>query len=406
MAVITQFAEILTTRPVTTSTSYTPTNLSLGAIKVYLNDFDPLTEVRFVAAFHITFTGTPNGGGFGRCQLYNSTQGAAVSGSEVTASSFGGTTYNLKISNDIKAQLADGDILYPQYRVLSGNTSIQYRGAWLMFIQKGTIKKTVTYIQVGDNFFNSSIAREVTNRKRWAHTSGDYDGTVTYLFDTTGSSFGGATARIRLRDMTAAADSIEVTTASTSDIYLSGTPTGLVDGNELSVTCISDNPILDAAQVRNAFFIIKQSSATALTKLRTSIQVFMSGFEFSNTTYPDLALYQAWYFPAEYKYLTLVGKHEASIKNSSGANTTYAQLLDSGSAMASSEVTTSDTNFARVESGAVTLPTEESIMDIDNKVTAGTGTVCSQRLNLTITNMAIAKAIGIIKSPGMMSMKR
>jgi hypothetical protein len=379
-----QEAEMLNTRPTTTSTSYVPTGLSMGGMKVYTSKFDPLTGVYFMCTFSPTFTGAPNGTGSTSVQLYNYTQSAAVPGSEMTGTS-AGTTYYRKVSSNLLPSIADGDVVYPQYKSGS-NTTSQIRSAKLIFLQRGKILKTCTFIHIGDSFLTSSgLSPEVTNRKRWAHTSTDYDGTVAYSFQVVGSSYGGATARFRLRDITAAADRAELTTVSTTDVFLEGTPSALTDGNELSVRVATDTPITDGAQLRNAFFIIEQSVGPS--KLRSAIQVWGANSVTSGATvYPATVFEEAEYFPLHWANMTVAAVHEGSIKNS-GTGTTYLQLLDDGGALANTEITTVQTAFTRVVSAAVTPPTDYSDLDFDMKASAGTATMCSSRLVLTLTGL-------------------
>ena len=107
----------MSARPQTNSTTYVPTDGSLGMVKFLKDSYSDISAIYFEAVIGVTFGGIPNGSHTGYARLYNHTDSTDVSGSEVFRSIPAGSDIVRLRSGDIKAELANNDVLYPQFRI-------------------------------------------------------------------------------------------------------------------------------------------------------------------------------------------------------------------------------------------------------------------------------------------------
>lgn len=380
--------QFLCQRTASTNSTYNPTTGALGMIKFLKDSYDKISAIYFEAVFSITFSGTPNSLATGFVQLWNHTDGNLVTNSEVSGVSSSTTYYQLR-SSDIKSQLADGDVLYPQQKVNSGVTdTVQIRSAKLIIVQDGHIKKTCTYWLIGDDdTTTSNSAAELARIRRVLDDADEYSGSLTYECHTTikSSSSSGVYA-VQLWDQTNSAQRGVRGGVDTTEVLKTITVGALTDDAELTIrVSISGG---HTATIRNAHFIVKQTGA--ITKTINPIQVWQTEHITNGTTYNAGNFKEANFDPNDYDGMTVDSKHEGSLKRQAGAGAARTIIKDDGTEISSSQLTTAATTYTRLRSVSLAEPGASSDIDFDLKRNfgpAGNAFVCNNRMIIYLTDI-------------------
>ncbi len=197
--------------------------------RLNIADFDGTVTVYFEADIY-------NAGSAGQttyCQLYNLTDGATISGSEVTTTANSGQA----IRNRSGAITLSGDKDYiVQMKHSNTTTAAEIYGARIIVVQSGTITKTQIHIDIGNEKTITSTSN--TNREKvfstFLYEATKYDGTVIIRHDAILKAPAGQTITSGIYDETAVGiiTSSEVnTTTSTNHIRVSSANITLTDGN-------------------------------------------------------------------------------------------------------------------------------------------------------------------------------
>ena len=386
-----------------TSTTYTPTTGSTGMIRFNMADFDGTVAVYLEFNETISYSGVLDAYADGFCRLYDFTNSASVTGSEVEFSSSG-----RKRSGNISSYFSGkGDVsIYLQIKAGNGFTTVVVYGWRIVVIQSGTISKICHYVSLaGNDAVTGTTYAEEARPKKYAYDGTLFDGTKVVIFAATLVGDGTSTMYAELYDKTAnaAIGSTEVSTASATEVFLeSGNIAGsLTNGNELTTYVKRANG--SQGIIRNAFLIIEQTGINNGTGKFQSVMQITNNYRTSTSTTYDIGLINNYYDPSDWTSATIDFKGEYIIKRTafSGTPNGRAHLTDDTVEIDSSEVITTNTSYERKTSGSLTPPSAASLINDGIKI-VGTGTsptvyITSARVLLTITALGYVPAGGVVQ---------
>lgn len=218
----------------------------------------------------------------------------------------------------------------------------------------------------------------------WLYTAGNYDGTVAIYFEVVMKiSSGSYTAYAELYSGAASVTGSELTTTSTSEVRLrSGDISGaLSDGGSYRVRIKSSNAS-GTTTLYQARIIIVQTGT--ITKTET-VFTLESNSTTTGTSYTDASNSGIYLWDANQFDGTVAVYFEAYLSGQTVSDTAYAQLATTGgSAVSSSEVSSTGSTDTRVRSSAVTLADDtEYVCQI--KTSSSTGRVRAARIIIVQT---------------------
>lgn len=303
-----------------------------------------------------------------KARLYNVTDGAAVSGSEVT------------VTTDVFARARSGAITLPtdeakeykiQIRTTVDGYVIHIRAARIIVVDDVSAgwTKGEEQVEIGDSTSHSDTTwTTITNHPIYKYESAKRDGTVTIYFEATiYGSQAGKTYAARLYNKT---DGVEVTdsevqtTETTPDRARSAAIT-LTDGKEYVVQ-IKNYTSGKTVYLTGAKIIIQQSGTITKTQLHKKTAIYWT---YTDTSYVELnneVLYDKDNLPPS---LTIY--YQPVLKVTSGY-TAYSELydIDTPASVSGSEKTTTSTSYVLLRSGSISL-TDDKQHDSRVKVTSG-----------------------------------
>jgi hypothetical protein len=218
-------------------------------------DWNPAPTIYFEAVLAMTA-----GGGTAYAELYNNTDGATVSSSELTSTSataerLRSGALTLTTAKDYKVRIKSS----------AGTVTARIYAARLIFVQTGTIVATETVWDFGgeDTTTGTSYA-DTAQHGRYYHDTNFLDGTVATYFEANISpSVSGSTARAQLHDGTSAVTSSEVTlTGTTTDTRVRSSAITLSHGSTYKIQDAVDS---NTGRTRGARIIILQTATPTKT---------------------------------------------------------------------------------------------------------------------------------------------
>lgn len=310
-------------------------------------------------------------------ELYNLTDGASVTGSEILSTS---TTTTLVTSGDISSNMTTAKDYLVRWKADDGaggapTNSSTFDKAVLDIKQDGDVTKTLTTIELGeDNNVPSTSYAAPAFYAVFGFESARFDGTTTaYLEAVLKPNSSSNVVYGALYDITAGAQvaSSEVThTGDTTKTRKRSGAITLIDGHEYRPDVKGDSTSDDLCSIS---VIIKQTGTPSKTDC--FIPVLNGATAGTGSSYN----YQVRYVDfdaSDYDGNTKVFKYEATISSSSG-NTAYYNLYNNTDAGQLAECTTTSTTPIRVRDDTVTMPTDDNnTLDSGRKIdTSGTVTV-------------------------------
>jgi len=358
--------------------------LGLGVTKFYPGYFEPLSEIYFEATWeHIAGEGI-NGPEITKVRLYDKTNSVQIV--EISVTNDPG--FHRVRSGNLMGTLGTGNReLYVQISRSGGSVpSTSLYTARLIVIQNGTIIKTATYWQVGDDDMTVSAGPiEVSDPARMWNDFDNYDGTLDFFFQTTHAMEVGATnSTITLYDMDNTANIGSVRTSSLSFVFGEDLTVSPNNNARHTVRMQSTGGPFFGSSIKIAHYVITQDGeGTPLTKTECPIQVTKSTFLGSSTSYSPANRKWCGYDPADYVDVTIPsGSAEYTMKVTGG--TGYVKLIKDTTDIANSEVTTTSATHERVTGVDITLPTSETDVSADAKVSAGGNTVSISSMRILL----------------------
>lgn len=272
MTTIAQHIDIIAEDFSTTSTSFTPTDGSLGMVEWDSIKYDPLTKIWFECVFEITYGGS----GTGRVDvnLYDEIEGTpVVSGLLFTTITSAGTKRIEGQAEVAAIDLVDGDFYSVRIKVNNAIHTGRLISARIVIIQTGTISKTRIFIPVGYNKATSSMSAIELEGKRWEQRIANFDGTIdaARFHATFRTSNAAATASVRLRNLTSATDEVTLTTTATTYTIVKGTFTYPTANKEYTTQVFISN-LTYQCQIKNAHIILDISGGP--TKMEIPLLIF------------------------------------------------------------------------------------------------------------------------------------
>jgi len=385
----------------TSSITDSPTDNSLGIIAWQSTAFTSAT-VYFEAVIKCS---SCSAGGTAVATLYTAA-GSAVSGSDVSTSS---SSYSRVRSGDITSSLSSSTYTVRIRRNATLGSAF-IKAARLIIIQTvssdSKITDTASVFEVGNNDTSTNTTyNSLTDPKYYYFDSSRFiPRPSSIIFDATiSNSTAGQTAYAILAynadcsGSTIAAS--ELSTTGTTWARVAAT-ISLTSGSWVGV-CIKTTSG-GTARIANAHIIITQSDSSGISAseiYHTYVNTLATDSDSTYTSYDFINRFD----PADFSGGSFTFFFEADLKASAG--TAYAQLynLTGGSAITSSEVTTTQTSYQRVRSGNLTFNMPSSASDLDTQIrnsatntTSVSGSVLIiQAANLS-SNVIIEQQINII----------
>lgn len=378
----------------TNSSTYTSFSDTIGLNPWDSSKYDGISAVYFEITLKLTHACAPNGSPTAYAELYNQTDGSSISGSEVSTTTVG--SFVVLRSGDISANMPSGNKkILIRLKTQSSCATVEYRQADLIIVLSNSTKWR-QWIHVGSNEFTTSTSYvEYTARKRFLFTSGNWDGTVSYMI---GGTLTNNTVSVLdtmfadLYDVTAGAtvsgSEISELPSNTPAYYTSSTFT-LTDGNDYTGRQKTGSSIKGTGNTtRNLHLIIDQSDTP--TKLEAHYQLLTRALNINNTAYTD-SDFKFIYDTATFSNCTRTLYHEGVLRSDNAIRTTYMQLTDDGSAMTNSEISENAVSYERNRSASLTEPADGSEIEMQYKRSSGTGSgdLSHDRFILTITGLEI-----------------
>lgn len=403
---ITQEINIIDQEYATASSTYSPTDNSLGLIKWDSTKFDQVSSVSLEVVAKVS-----SGSCAGVASLFSE------SGTEIGGVGFGGTAYNLAISGNLLSSLNNGTNYTVRIKWALSSCTVTINSARLIVVQAHStiLTKTQTQVEVGGLSSNAaSTYTDISAFKLWRYDSAKYAPTPTAYFEASlkGPPITKLEQQIEIENTTSqasAAGKLGKVCVNTSE-YTSGTyyfevvATNSSGSNETvsfskgggdggancgSGTANTNTTVTVGANtstptrfrsgaigsfptgevfisstganisVYSARVIILQSSASTLTNTMSQVEVWhdQKTVGTSNSwTIDAIGCTSSWYYDSAEYNPTPTAYFEATLKAASG-QTAYMRLYDAttGAAVSGSEVSTTSTSLTRVRSGAITL---------------------------------------------------
>lgn len=331
------------------------------ATRLNMADFDGTVTVYFEANIWSNYsTGTHTT----TAELYNHTDSASVSGSQVSTSKNTGDVDRQRSS----AITLSGDKIYTVRlkRSDAAGTQSYITGARLIVVQTGSITKTQIHHELGYELSSSSTSssNRLTQAMLFLYEAAKYDGTVTVRHDANIKATSGNTTTTGIYDETATSivSSSEVATTSTSFGVQSSSDITLTDGHVYRPTSYVSAGSAVFFESNKLVFTITGSPTKFLAYMEAMSYDAGSGgssttgssYTHPNDDHPSLTT-------ADFSGCTVAYYHEALFSISNAAQTATATVFTgvdgSYTDLAATEVThTGDTNTVRSRSSAFTPP--------------------------------------------------
>lgn len=247
--------------------------------------------------------------------------------------------------------------------------------------QAGTysiVKQVSLFNQVTATRANTSYAVPSFSMP-WLYTAGNYDGNIAVYFEAvlsiSNASYS-ARAGLYTTGGSQIASSIVATQATGATRVRSGDIfSSLADGTAYQAR-ISSSSSSGTTTIYAARLIIVQSGTVTKTE---TIYDLGANDTTTNTSYEDDGLKAYYYYDSDQFNGTVALYFESFISANSGSRTGYAQLADSSSAVASSEVSHTGSTDTSKRSSVISL-TDNTIYKVQIKTSAGTGRCRSARV--------------------------
>jgi hypothetical protein len=378
-----------------TSTTYTEllntTSPNFNTFRFIWNpsDWDNVTAIYFESSLGTTSTGNT-----GFAQLYDVTNSAVITGSEVSFTPSGATNKtSLQRTADIKANMPVTPTLMTIQAKVSSGTS-RYDSARLVIQQSGgTTLKTVNSVLLnsGNNISSSTPTVDQWNNN-WLYEPSQFDGVTSIHFEIGGGVFAtGNVLTAQLWDLTSSAVVAAINTDGTTGINHVQSPdisNLLTSGHEYGLRFFTSTGAVGGWGGARLF--IKQSN---FTKTQNYYHPFGGGGNIATTNSAAPNFFDAVTFdPTQYGNTALTLYHDAVLSNGDATATITAILQQAftGTVANSPVTSTAGSTLPGRYRASTPIATPTSAFTINNAGYLATGTTTSfENVSRLIVNMLV-----------------
>lgn len=363
----TSFINMLNTSLSTTSTSYTPTDGSLGMVSIPWGDFTDIVSIRLVARTGIVGSCTPNSSPTTYVQLYDRTNSAELAVVQ-------GTGNGVYKSDNFAGSLPAGTTLC-DIRIKRGcQTSAAVYAAYLEVTQETSSEtKTVIFIPIGANVnaaltsyartgYATTMIGGARSQKHFLYEAADWSGITAAYVGATLYATATRTAYLKADTLGQTNQLAEFSeTATTPQHHLSADVSGSIADGEEYTSFVKSSAIRSNAYIKNAYMRIH---LTDPTKLLTMQPLNCRGIITKGSGWAeDAGGNQAKFVTGDdYFYNTTVAlKHQAIICHESDTSM-GGGIYDDGTRDTDADVSTTATSLERKVSGAITGIAVDSVL--------------------------------------------
>lgn len=354
----------------TSSTSFVPTDKSIGVIEWDGSKYSGISEVYLEAVMRETGSCLPNQSHSIQFQLYDYTNTTAIG---TTTSYDSATSWKARRSSNIEGSIPSGVAELGIQIKMSCGTAVELSGCRIVVVQTATATpKTRIYLPVGGSYTN--IAGTTYNDKtdpKFFKYDADHYATIDaiYIGGTFRDANAGGTATLKVDNLTQTDELGNCQVSGTTyDWNKSGDVSANITDEETYVAYIKSSISREGAStMQNAYIIIDLNPVTKYQGVLTiSTYEWLEG----STTYTEEDIFEHIYDNI-WSGVNVTLTQAGTLKKSAAMTTADCRVFDDTSAISGLDIGTGTTSYVWTEGGSNAEPADGSYIGMALKRTGG-----------------------------------